>query len=74
MKLEFSQQILEKYSNIKCHENLSKGSRVDPFRRTRQEQNFHLPSVHLRKYQSGPYYMGLKLYNDLPAFFKNGVF
>ena len=34
MKLEFSQQILEKCSNIKCHENLSKGSRVDPCRRT----------------------------------------
>jgi hypothetical protein len=29
-KLEFSQQIFEKYSNIKCHENLSSGSRVVP--------------------------------------------
>jgi hypothetical protein len=37
---------------------------------TRQQQNFHFPSVHLRKYQSGPYCMGLKLYNDLPAFLK----
>jgi len=27
-KLEFSQQIFEKYSNIKFHENLSCGSRV----------------------------------------------
>ena len=34
MKLEFSQQILEKCSNIKCHESLHKGSRVDPCRRT----------------------------------------
>jgi len=28
MKLEFSQQIFEKYSNIKFHENPSSGSRV----------------------------------------------
>ena len=28
MKLEFSRQIFEKYSNIKFHENLSSGSRV----------------------------------------------
>jgi len=30
MKLEFSGQIFEKYSNIKFHENLSIGSRVVP--------------------------------------------
>jgi hypothetical protein len=30
MKLEFSQQIFEKYSNIKFHENLSSASRVVP--------------------------------------------
>jgi len=28
MKLEFSQQTFEKYSNIKFHENPSSGSRV----------------------------------------------
>jgi hypothetical protein len=28
MKLEFSEQIFEKYSNIKFHENLSNGSQV----------------------------------------------
>jgi len=28
MKVEFSQQIFEKHSNIKFHENLSSGSRV----------------------------------------------
>jgi len=33
MKLEFSQQFFEKYSNIKFHENLSSGSRVVPCRR-----------------------------------------
>jgi hypothetical protein len=30
MKLEFSQQIFEKYSNINFHENLSSGNRVVP--------------------------------------------
>jgi len=30
MELEFSQQIFEKYSNIKFHKNLSSGSRAVP--------------------------------------------
>jgi len=30
MKLEFSQQIFEKHSNAKCHENPSSGSGVYP--------------------------------------------
>jgi hypothetical protein len=34
MKLEFSRQILEKYSNIKFHENASSGSWVVPCGRT----------------------------------------
>jgi len=34
MKLEFSRQILENYSNIKFQENLSSGSRVVPWGRT----------------------------------------
>jgi hypothetical protein len=34
MKLEFSRQIFEKYSNIKFHENHSSGSRVVPCGRT----------------------------------------
>jgi hypothetical protein len=34
MKLEFSKQNFEKYSNIKVHENLSGGSRVVPCRET----------------------------------------
>jgi hypothetical protein len=34
MNLEFSQQILEKYPNIKCHENPSIESRVVPYGRT----------------------------------------
>jgi len=28
MKTEFSKQFFEKYSNIKCHENPSSGSRI----------------------------------------------
>jgi hypothetical protein len=38
---------------------------------TRQQLNFHQPAAHLKKYQLGPYYMGIKLYNTLPAFLKN---
>jgi len=34
MKLEFSEQILEKYSNIKFHENPHSGSRVVPYGQT----------------------------------------
>jgi len=34
IKLEFSRQICEKYSNINFHENPSNGSRVVPCRRT----------------------------------------
>jgi hypothetical protein len=34
MKLEFSQQIFEKYSNMKFHEILSSGNRVIPCERT----------------------------------------
>ena len=34
MKLEFSRQIFEKYSTIKCHENPTSGSRDVPCRRT----------------------------------------
>jgi hypothetical protein len=41
MKLEFSRQISEKYSNIKFHENLSSWSRVVPVGRTgRQEGGY----------------------------------
>jgi len=41
MKLEFSRQIFEKYSNIKFHKNPSSWSRVVPCRRTdrRTESN-----------------------------------
>jgi len=34
MKLEFSRQILEKYSNVKFHDTPSSDSRVVPFGRT----------------------------------------
>jgi hypothetical protein len=34
MELEFSQQIFEKYTNIKFHENPARGSRVVPCKRT----------------------------------------
>jgi len=34
MKLEFAQQIFEKYSNITLHDNPSNGSRIVPCERT----------------------------------------
>jgi hypothetical protein len=34
MEVEFSRQILEKYSNIRFNENLFSGSRVDPWGQT----------------------------------------
>jgi hypothetical protein len=34
MKLEFSQQIFEEYSNIKNNENMFRGSRAVPYRWT----------------------------------------
>ena len=37
---------------------------------TRQHQNLHQPSANLTKYQSGVYYMGIKLFNSLPTFIK----
>jgi len=39
MKLEFSRQIFEKYSNIKFHENLFSAIRVVPFRQTEDRRN-----------------------------------
>jgi hypothetical protein len=43
MKIEFSREILEKYSNIKFHENPSSASRVVPCGRTdrHDEPNTH---------------------------------
>jgi len=37
---------------------------------TRQHLNFHQPSANLTKYQTGVYYMGLKIFNILPAYVK----
>jgi len=34
MKLDFSRQILEKYTNIKFHDNPSSGSQIHPCGRT----------------------------------------
>jgi len=47
MTLEISQQIFEKSSNIKSHENLSRGSRVFPCRRTdrHDEANSHFLQI-----------------------------
>jgi len=41
MELEFSQNIFEKYSNIKFHGILSGGSRVVPFGQTDRQTDRH---------------------------------
>ena len=40
-KLEFARQIFENSSNIKFHENLSRGSRIVPCRRTDRQKDEH---------------------------------
>jgi hypothetical protein len=38
---------------------------------TRQQNNLHQPSVNLKKYQNGIYYLGTKVYNNLPQHIKS---
>jgi len=38
---------------------------------TRIQHNFHIPSVDLKKYQTGMFYMGIKIFNSLPTYMKN---
>jgi hypothetical protein len=40
---------------------------------TRNSSDFHMPNANLTKYQKGVYYMGIKLYNQLPIDIKNSV-
>jgi hypothetical protein len=37
---------------------------------TRQVNNLHFPLATLKKFQSGAYYMGIKIYNNLPDYIK----
>jgi hypothetical protein len=37
---------------------------------TKQHLNVHQPSAKLTKYQTGVYYMGLKIFNALPVYIK----
>jgi hypothetical protein len=36
-----------------------------------QHHNFHHPSANLKKYQTGVFYMGIKIYNNLPTYINN---
>jgi hypothetical protein len=38
---------------------------------TRQQSNLHQPLANLRKYQKGIYYLGTKVYNNLPPHIKD---
>jgi hypothetical protein len=37
---------------------------------TRQQANFHQPSVNVAKYQKGVCYLGVKVFNMLPSYIK----
>ena len=37
---------------------------------TRRIHNFHFPQANLKKYQSGVFYMGIKIFNNLPPYIK----
>jgi hypothetical protein len=37
---------------------------------TRQQANFHQPSVNVAKYQKGVYYLSVKVFNMLPFYIK----
>ena len=37
---------------------------------TRQHHNLHYPPTNLKKYQTGVFYMGVKIYYSLPTFIK----
>jgi hypothetical protein len=37
---------------------------------TREQNNLHQPLANLRKYQKGIYYLGTKVYNNLPPHIK----
>jgi len=50
IKLEFSQQIFEKYSNIKSHQNRSSGSRVVPCGQTDGQAGMTKLIVEFRKF------------------------
>jgi len=55
---------------VKNREMFSTNEEIHPFG-TRQHHNMHQPSANLTKYQTGVYYMGIKLYNRFPAFLKH---
>ena len=54
IKLEFSPQILEKYSNIKFHENPSSGSRVVPLGRANGRTDMTMLTVAYRNFAKEP--------------------
>jgi hypothetical protein len=55
---------------IKNRELFTTNNEIHKFS-TRQHHNFHQPSANLKKYQTGVFYMGIKIYNSLPTYIKN---
>ena len=63
MKLEFSGQIFEKYSNIKLNKNLSSGIRVTPYGQT----DMVTLIVAFRNFAKAPKTSQLMLYREIMA-------
>ena len=70
MKLEFSRQISEKYSNIKFHENPSSGSRVDPCGQTDERTDMTKLLVAFSNFANSP----KKLVDELYCYVLYGGF
>jgi len=54
---------------IKNHQLFTTNDEIHNFG-TRQQRNFDRPPTNLKKYQTGVYYMGILIYNNLPTFIK----
>ena len=65
MKLEFSRQTFEKYSNIEFHENPSSGSRVVSRGHTDGRRDTTKPIVALSNFANAPKNVGRKLENNI---------
>jgi hypothetical protein len=71
MKLEFSRQIFEKYSNIKYDENPSSDSRVVPYGRKDGKADIMKLTVDFRNFANVPKKVTLSSHLQLSALVRN---
>jgi len=63
MNLEFYQQICEKYSNVKCHDNLSSGSRILPSEQTDGWPDMKMPIADFHNFANAPKILLISYFN-----------